>query len=280
VINQSLPPPPRSDLPRKLTLLFLLTTAAAFGIIFLFRAGHPMAILNLLILDSALLGLTAGFGARLILKRRRVGLRLLAALAALTVGLLVLGLFTGWKYGLGPLTFRPGRFDWAGLVQLVIGGLAIVLSMFAWRRPAPVISPVAEPSIQPAAGGEASELQPQPEKAKPPKPDSAARVAEKTAKKSQGSNGSKPRGRARVRDAAKTGGKKAHPISAVIGPRRKSRKPEVQFTASEEHRCPYCLELVQPNDPRGVVECKICHTLHHADCWAITGACQVPHLNS
>jgi hypothetical protein len=28
------------------------------------------------------------------------------------------------------------------------------------------------------------------------------------------------------------------------------------------------------------VECKICHTLHHADCWAVTGACQIPHLNS
>jgi hypothetical protein len=29
-----------------------------------------------------------------------------------------------------------------------------------------------------------------------------------------------------------------------------------------------------------VVECEICHTLHHADCWAITGACQVPHFTA
>jgi hypothetical protein len=48
----------------------------------------------------------------------------------------------------------------------------------------------------------------------------------------------------------------------------------------EEHRCPYCLDAVARTDPRGVKECEVCHTLHHADCWAITGICQVPHLNT
>jgi hypothetical protein len=44
--------------------------------------------------------------------------------------------------------------------------------------------------------------------------------------------------------------------------------------------CPYCLEEVKPNDPRGVVVCEICGTPHHADCWAITGKCEVPHLQT
>jgi hypothetical protein len=44
--------------------------------------------------------------------------------------------------------------------------------------------------------------------------------------------------------------------------------------------CPYCLEEVKPNDPRGRVVCKICGTPHHADCWAITGKCEVPHLQT
>ena len=57
-------------------------------------------------------------------------------------------------------------------------------------------------------------------------------------------------------------------------------KPEVQLAVYEEHRCPYCLEDVNPRDPRGVVECQVCHTLHHKDCWDITGSCQVPHLNT
>jgi hypothetical protein len=53
----------------------------------------------------------------------------------------------------------------------------------------------------------------------------------------------------------------------------------VRLVGEEEHRCPFCLELVEPDDPRGIVECQVCHTQHHADCWAITGACQVPHYH-
>jgi ribosomal protein L37AE/L43A len=68
----------------------------------------------------------------------------------------------------------------------------------------------------------------------------------------------------------------------VIAPkrRRRSRKARVQLALVEEHRCPYCLETVTRTDPNGVVECTICHTLHHKDCWNITGTCQVPHLNN
>jgi len=69
----------------------------------------------------------------------------------------------------------------------------------------------------------------------------------------------------------------------VVRPKKKRlsrRKPKIQFALLEEHRCPYCLDAVTRNDPRGVKECEVCHTLHHADCWAITGVCQVPHLNT
>ncbi|MBI4732320.1 MAG: hypothetical protein HY781_09405 [Chloroflexi bacterium] len=271
------PPPPRSDLPRKLALLFLLAVAAALGVVWLFRAGHPLAYLPMIFLDSAMLGLVAGFGARFILKRRRSGLRLLAALAALTAGLVVLGVFTGWKYGLGPLTFRPGRFNWAGLIQTIIGILAAVLALYAWRRRAPAApSAVEEPPTQPAAIRSGTpDLLPQPERVKTPKP----RLS-RFAKKSQPSTGSRPRTRTKVQGAAKPKTKAARSKPTVSGLKRRSRKASVQFAANEEHRCPYCLELIQPNDPRGIKECKVCHTLHHADCWVITGACQVPHLNS
>ena len=143
------PPPhrPRSSLPRKLVLLFLLIIAAAFGIIFLFKAGQPMPYLYLISLGAALLGLTAGFGARFILKRRHAALRLLAAFIALTVGLVILGLFT--DYGLDPLTLNRENFDWTGVLQLVIGGISIVLSMFAWYKPEPVFSIDKKPTTQP-----------------------------------------------------------------------------------------------------------------------------------
>lgn len=53
-----------------------------------------------------------------------------------------------------------------------------------------------------------------------------------------------------------------------------------RVVAHVEDRCPYCFDIVKRNDPRGVHVCEICHTPHHADCWAITGKCQVPHLNT
>jgi hypothetical protein len=47
-----------------------------------------------------------------------------------------------------------------------------------------------------------------------------------------------------------------------------------------EDRCPYCLDVIKRNDPRGIRTCDVCGTPHHADCWSITGKCQVPHLNT
>jgi ribosomal protein L37AE/L43A len=74
----------------------------------------------------------------------------------------------------------------------------------------------------------------------------------------------------------------SRPAKPVRAKRRKllQRKPELQISVYEEHRCPYCLDEVNRNDPRGVKECDVCHSLHHADCWEITGSCQVPHLNT
>jgi hypothetical protein len=60
-----------------------------------------------------------------------------------------------------------------------------------------------------------------------------------------------------------------------------SRKPQpIRLVGLEEHRCPYCLELVEENDPAGVVVCPICHANHHKSCWDISGTCQVPHIQS
>jgi ribosomal protein L37AE/L43A len=59
--------------------------------------------------------------------------------------------------------------------------------------------------------------------------------------------------------------------------RRRLLRPAVYLSSQIEHLCPYCLEKVRRNDPRGIKICKVCKTWHHADCWAVTGVCQVPH---
>ncbi len=61
--------------------------------------------------------------------------------------------------------------------------------------------------------------------------------------------------------------------------RRANQDGAARIVSVVEERCPYCLDVVKRNDPRGVKVCEVCRTPHHADCWAITGKCQVPHLN-
>lgn len=78
-------------------------------------------------------------------------------------------------------------------------------------------------------------------------------------------------------------------ISSQKSIQLRTRKPKVntpkrtrtcvRFSGAVEHRCPFCLEPVELNDPRGVKACPICHTHHHTDCWEVTGACQIPHLH-
>jgi hypothetical protein len=62
--------------------------------------------------------------------------------------------------------------------------------------------------------------------------------------------------------------------------RTKTQPAEIKFIGKQEHFCPYCLDPVAEHDARGVKICPICKTRHHADCWGITGACQIPHSNS
>jgi hypothetical protein len=80
--------------------------------------------------------------------------------------------------------------------------------------------------------------------------------------------------------------------TAVQGPRTARRHRQAPAPRSGNHnegprvlsvvedRCPYCFDVIKRNDPRGVHVCEVCGTPHHADCWGITGKCQVPHLNT
>lgn len=85
----------------------------------------------------------------------------------------------------------------------------------------------------------------------------------------------------KVRAPAKSRVKQQRPASMYpsILPRKKQR-PKISLVGMEEHRCPYCLEEVDPDDPAGVMICPVCHSYHHKSCWDITGTCQVPHSQS
>ncbi len=268
----------RSDLFAKLLLLFLPVTVSAFGLTQLFRAkpDYPAWLQNWFAV--ATLAVVAGFGSRWVLNRRSSFIRFIVAMATYLSGLFLLGFLSEWKYGIGPFEFWPKQVDVEGLAQVGIGLVIFLLVFQAWKRHSPAIAQaVAAPRSIPSP---APKVERTPARKPSPAPAGSAnrksplgflRPAQRPVKKTRA-------GRASPKKTVKPG-RVATPVS-----QKKSRgwrgRPKVQLAIVEEHRCPFCLEPVSRVDPRGVVECDVCHTLHHKDCWEITGVCQVPHYNS
>lgn len=274
-------------LTRKVLLLLVLVVGLAFGLVVLEERGHPAPLLLFNILADVSMGVIMGFGSRILFRRHHWTVRALVAAALSIVGLSLLGSLTGFESGIGPL--RPGFVsvgwlppaaialrvpvlpaksltDAADAAHMLIAMSVSWVALRAWsgsrrRRPsawAPDAGPVsfaATPGISRVARIAAAAPAPR---------STSARKA-----------GSMVRAQ-RIKRTTAAGGR-----FKVGGTRRKlfHRRPAVQLATYEEHRCPYCLQDINPDDVRGSVECPICHTLHHKDCWDITGTCQVPHLN-
>jgi hypothetical protein len=295
-----------------LVLLLLLVAAAAFGIVFLFPRETDFPVLLSTFFADASLGLIAGFGSRIVLGNRGSISRLIAAIMVTVTGMILLGSLTDWNFGLGPVEIDPQvvnqvrhfsldsnlanqigsmkidtqtildlrGLDWADLAHLVISITLAVMSLQAWAEITTQIvevAPLSEP--EPAA--------------KPSRRRKRAASSSTAQPRIQLPGGWIPQlggtGRLRPRSRSRNGSrspvlKEAKDFEKVARPKRRGasrRKAHIQFALVEEHRCPYCLDAVTHNDPRGVKECEVCHTLHHADCWSITGGtCQVPHLNT
>lgn len=262
----------------KLLLLFLLVTASAFGLTQLFRAkpDYPLWLQNWFAVTT--LAVVAGFGSRWVLNRRSGFIRFIVAMATYLCGLFLLGFLSEWKYGIGPFKFWPKQVDVDGLAQVAAGLVIFLLVFLAWRKRSPSIAQAV--AAAQSISTPAPKVERTPARKPSPAPAKSAnrksilgflRPAQVSVKKTR-------TGRASSKNKVKPG-RAPTPVS-----QKKSRswrgRPKVQLAIVEEHRCPFCLEAVSRIDPRGVVECDVCHTLHHKDCWEITGVCQVPHYNS
>ncbi len=300
---------------RKLVLLLLLTGAAVLWIVIWFRQGTDFPLLLSTFFADASLGLVAGFGARIFLRNREGFVRYFVAILLVVLGMYLIGALTNWVLGIGPIVWeqkfaeqlRAVRFDrnfvqqigslgigsrvlfdfskldWADAIHLGVSLMMTVLALQAWHRTDTATLPV---QVQ-----EPVELVPMPAPAPraarsrrsrrtPASANGRGRVRRPGSVSARSRVNSQPRERARS-----NGGNRAavRTMEPVLRPKKKrlfQRKAKIQLALVEEHRCPYCLDPVSRNDPRGVKECEVCHTLHHADCWAITGVCQVPHLNT
>jgi hypothetical protein len=240
----SLPASKASDLRYQI----LITWAASL------LAGLLLALLNLFSrgllpivmtwVSPLAMGLASGFAARAALPGRGPWLRGLVATSAACLGMLFLGWLTSGLLGI--------RLDWrggpnlSGLAELGLAIMACGLSVVAFQRPA--ATPVAARS-------------------RPSRRARSLRAAATTG-----------RGRAvRWVEPVSPGQGRRTRFGLWIRSRLPTRVQRVHLSQAVEERCPYCLELVEPDDPRGVHRCEVCGTAHHADCWAEAGACQVLH---
>lgn len=213
--------------------------AAGAGFAVTMLVNQTVALWLLVPVSAAGMGLIAGAVARFVLEERTTITRWVVAMTALLLGLITLHWFTA---GLLGVRLEPGRLsqpDWLGLAQVGLGGFSAWLTLTAWRR---------KPSAPVEIGFSAPPLQ-----------------AEEP-----------------VRPATRLLAPPPTPVRVqrpLRWKRNQRTSPPVRIKMSSviEHRCPYCLELVAEDDPRGVQVCSICGAWHHADCWAVTGTCQVPH---
>jgi hypothetical protein len=279
-------------LVRKVFLLLLLVIAVVLGLVLLLRKGNPISMLLFSLFVDGSIGVATGLGSRIVLQRRHWLIRALVSASLSIVGLVLVGALTDAGSGIGPLHIQLGRMSWLDpigislrvpvlpgdsptdlldLAHAVIAMDTSWLALRAWRGGRRVKAGQLQSRrrllMTTAAAPASLMVSPQP----------AARAAGQVARGG-------PRSMIRRK---KTGRYLVSARAIAVRPRSEGnpgrrifrKRPEVQLAAYEEHRCPYCLEDIKRDDVRGSIECPVCHTLHHKDCWDITGTCQVPHLN-
>lgn len=272
-------PTRRRGLPRWLGIVFPAQAVLGAGFAAVFwtdRSSLPYAVM---VATPIGLGLAAGALARWSMPGRATVLRWLVALEGVTLGLLSVGLLTGGAAGVFPAG-SDGRVQWTEIGEIAAAAFAAVLPLLAWRKlssgtpflagldgltgpePGPAVPPVMGPLVMPARPAAVAPIvRPDPG----PRPSTGEERWWRRAWRATG-------GRLRPQPGPRLTKRTAPPAR-----RRRPRRGAVRLTGVEENRCPYCLSPVTDSDPRGVVVCPVCRTPHHADCWAVTGACQVPH---
>jgi ribosomal protein L37AE/L43A len=252
--------------------LFVLGIAGFLALVNVYQVN--LSPLFMTVFSILVVGLTAGAAARTSFYGWSVWIRFLAMLMVLPGGLFALGFFTNWQMGIGPLgPWLEGAVDSYQLAQLGGAFLVAAIALVAWGKPAVKLrNGIPEAAqITPQSVGHARSLHarvsenPNP----PPKINPFLRFMKAARPRSR------PKSRGEKLVLPRTARYTRSGLKQLF-----RRKPNVQVSLYAEHRCPFCLEVVKRHDPRGVKRCEVCNTLHHADCWEVTGTCQVPHLNT
>ena len=247
----------------------------------------------------AALGVVAGLLARWILGRHTGMLRFLAAWFGVVAGLWAADWVTQGYVGFGVLNFDHPYPDIIGLGELALPWLMVILGLRAWKRlpqkqdapqPAPPVPPVPVPAPLPAS----VDVRPIPVReylgeeqafwftASFRKIERWLAQLENWMQSWSNREVTVPLNQRMASEPMVSAPKVYRPVvvrhtahTTPTGP----QKQETEAEAEKEHRCPYCLEIVDLEDYRGIKVCHICGAYHHADCWDVKGSCWASHAN-
>ena len=214
------------------------------------------------------IGLIAGFSARRFLKSNTQILKLFVALSSITLSLAILFTLSGGFLGINLYYQLNEAPDWGSLIQFGLAALCAWLVINAFTTPHEIEDiPVPTPPL-----GESSPLSKPGINLWPPK---LTLLTGKKIKKSP--KKVSPPHKLSLTPVPRPEIKKPTGLKKKRSKKKPNKAKEIKLIGAAEHNCPYCLDPVEHHDPRGVKICSICKTHHHADCWGITGACQIPH---
>ena len=274
----------RSGFFQKLVVAFLFVIVIASFMALFETYQKNISFFWMTVLAVLSIGLASGTISRMAFYQWPGFTRFFVVLLILPFGLFVLGFLTSWQIGIGPLNpWVRGIIPQDELFQLGGAFLVALISLEAWWNP--------------RSNEDHYRVRASPKRRKKQTPRAAASIPTVEPRSSQThtqenviflpQRNSRPKilKADRVRSRPNAAVDKVifkHAAQPTLSRRKRAnnRRPMLQISTFEEHRCPFCLEEVKRNDPRGIKECEVCHSMHHADCWAITGMCQVPHLNS
>ena len=291
-------------------ILVVLTTALVAGIcplIFFINRSVSPTVLRIAVV--ILVGLAGGLSASVLLTSNPGPIKYTAAWFSMAIGLMILHFLTKGYAGIEILPVAPLNLGRSTYGQLTLGTIAAGLATLAWKPiPAVQVSPTSA-KRQPKT--KISKPRPQQKQEIIRKTNNHPQISKKSRqitsridwKKIGGqwekqlkalkikTNVSLSKSNAKVSKWLTYLSSKSYSAMKVRRPairmqssKRQHRafarkKSAVRLVGKIENRCPYCLEIVKPDDPRGIKICPECNTYHHADCWAVTGNCQVPHYH-
>ncbi len=252
----------------RITLITLFTMILGAVLALVFLVNQQISPLILKFATVAALGLTAGFMSRRLLAGRNGLLRFFSSVFAVLIAFVALNFLTHGFIGVDLPRADSISESWDSVLQILVASAGVWLAQRAWAGTRREVMVEPRGTIEPEPLPVIPTRQPRPRR----RPNSTWLLATLNRKWDSALTWTvhalgPATGGTRTRVRSK-------PAKRIA---RRHVRGEIALSADEAHVCPYCLEPVLNRDPRGVKICKVCKTWHHADCWAITGVCQVPH---